>query len=79
VFGSVSFHESSVTGTASLGMLEQYLMPILQEEGPSEMPFQQDGEPLHLHHEVTDFPDRQFPGKWIDRASLLLVHLVHLT
>jgi hypothetical protein len=34
-------------------MLEEFLMPILDEEGPDDMLFQQDGAPPHFHKEVT--------------------------
>jgi hypothetical protein len=41
-------------------MLEELLMPILQEEGPKEMLFQQDGAPLHFLSEVRVFLDERF-------------------
>jgi len=34
--------ESNVTGIFYLNVLEQYLMPVLQEDGPCDMVFQQD-------------------------------------
>jgi hypothetical protein len=40
-------------------------MPILGEEGPSGVLFQQDVALPHFHEEVTDFLNRKFPEKWI--------------
>jgi hypothetical protein len=51
-------------------MLEDYLMHILEEEGPYDMLFQEDGAlPPHFHKEVTDFLNQKFPYKWIGRGG----------
>jgi hypothetical protein len=45
-------------------------MPILEEESPDDMLFQQDGAPPpHFHKEATDFLYRRFPEKWIGRGG----------
>jgi hypothetical protein len=53
-------------------MLEEFLMLILEEEGPDGMLFQQGGAPPHFHNEVTDFLNRKFPEKWIDRGRPII-------
>jgi hypothetical protein len=57
-----------VTGIVFLDM-EEFLMPILEQEGPDDVLFQQDGAPLHFHKEVTDFLNRKFSEKWIGRGG----------
>jgi hypothetical protein len=47
-----------------IGVSEEFLMPILDKDGPDDM-FLQDGAPPHFHMEVTDFLNRKFPEKWI--------------
>jgi hypothetical protein len=41
----------------------------LEEEGPDDMLFQQDGALPHFHMEVTDFFNLKFPGEWIGRGG----------
>jgi hypothetical protein len=50
-------------------MLEEFLIPILEEKGPDDMLFQQDRATSVYHKEVTDFLNRKFPEKWIDRGG----------
>jgi hypothetical protein len=57
---------------------EKFLMPILEEEGPDIMLFQQHGAPPHFQKGVTDSLNRRLPEKWIDRGGPL-GHLVRLT
>jgi hypothetical protein len=52
-----------------VSQVEEFLMPILEEEGPDHMLFQQDGVPPHFHKEVTDFLNHKFPEKWIGRGG----------
>jgi hypothetical protein len=47
----------------------EFLTPILEEEGPDDMLFQQDGAPPHFQKEVTDFLNRKCPEKWINRGG----------
>jgi hypothetical protein len=61
VVGPFSFAERTVTGIVNLDMLEKFLMPILEEEGPTDMLFQQDRAPPQFQKEVTDFLNRKFP------------------
>jgi hypothetical protein len=49
--------------------VEQFLMSILEEEGPDDMLFQRDGAPPHIHQEVTDYLNRKFREKWIGRGG----------
>jgi hypothetical protein len=48
--------------------VKEFLMPVLEEKGPDDMLFQQDGAPPHFQKEVTDFLNRKFPEKWIGRG-----------
>jgi hypothetical protein len=59
VFGSF-FGERTVTGI----VLEEFLMVILEEEGPDDLLFQQDGPRQRFHKELTEFLNRKFPEKW---------------
>jgi hypothetical protein len=43
--------------------LEEFLLPILQEEGPGDMLFQQDAAPPYFHRELTGFLNCRFPEK----------------
>jgi hypothetical protein len=47
MFGPFFFAKRTVTGCACLNMLEESLMPILQEECPNDMPFEQHRAPPH--------------------------------
>jgi hypothetical protein len=46
-------------------------MSILEEEGPDDMLFQQDGVLPHFHKEVTDFLNSKFRVKWIGRGGTI--------
>jgi hypothetical protein len=52
--------------------VEEFLLRLLEEEGPDDMLFQQDGAPPHFHKEVTDFLNRKFPEKWIGRGGSII-------
>jgi hypothetical protein len=69
VFGPFLIAEYTVTGTVYLDMLEEFLMPILEEECHNNMLFQQGRAPPHLHKEMTDFLNCKFPEKWIGRGK----------
>jgi hypothetical protein len=49
--------------------VEEFLTPVLKEEGPDDMLLQQEGTPPHFHKEVTDFLNSKFPEKWIGRGG----------
>ena len=53
VYGHFFFAEPTVTGISYLDMLENYLMPQLQQYMDRDFIFQQDGAPSHIHREVT--------------------------
>jgi hypothetical protein len=53
--GLFFFAARTVSGIVHLDILEEFLMPILKEQGPNDMLFQQDGAPPHFHKEMTDF------------------------
>jgi hypothetical protein len=63
--GLFLFAERTVTGIVYLDMLEEFLMPILEEQCPEDKLFQQDGAPTHFYSEVKDFLNRKFPEKYI--------------
>jgi hypothetical protein len=52
-------------------LLEVFLMSILEEEGPSDVPLQQGGVPSHFHNKVTGFSNQKFPEKRIGRGGLV--------
>jgi hypothetical protein len=58
--------EFTVTGIVYFDMLEKFLMHILKQEGPDDMPFQRDRVPPRFHKEVREFLNHKFPDKWID-------------
>jgi hypothetical protein len=43
--------------------MNEFFMPILEEDWPDNMLFQQDGQPPDLHKEVTSSLNCKFPGK----------------
>jgi hypothetical protein len=49
------FAKFAVTGIVYLDMLEEFLTPILEEEGPNDMLFQKDRAPPKFHKEVMNF------------------------
>jgi hypothetical protein len=48
--------------------VEEFLVPVLEEEGPDDMLFQQHRAPPHFHKEVMDFLNCKFSEKWIGRG-----------
>jgi hypothetical protein len=48
VFGSLFFAYRTVSSIVNVDMLKEFLMPILEEEGPDDMLFQHGGAPPHL-------------------------------
>jgi hypothetical protein len=43
--------------------VEEFLMPVSEEEGSEDMPFQQHEAPSHFHKEVTDLLNNKIPEK----------------
>jgi hypothetical protein len=57
----------TVTGVVCLDMLEEFLMPVLEEEGPNGMLFQQGRAPPRFDKEMMHFLNLKLPEKWIYR------------
>lgn len=57
-----------MTGIVHVGILEKFLMLILEEQCPNNMLFQQDGVPSHLHKEVMVFLNHKFLERYIHRG-----------
>jgi hypothetical protein len=64
-FGAFFYAESFVTRIVYLDMFEEFLMSILEEEGPEDMLLEPDGVPPYYLKEVTDFLNGKFPENWI--------------
>jgi hypothetical protein len=43
------FFEHTMTGVVYLDMLQEFIMPIFEKQGPNYMSFQQDGASPHFH------------------------------
>jgi hypothetical protein len=62
--------EKIITGIVYLDMLEQFLIPQLDEDDQEgHIHFQQDGAPLHYLEAVREYLDTRFLGRWIGRAA----------
>jgi hypothetical protein len=61
ISGYFFFAERTVTGVVHQDMLEEFLMPILEEPSPDDMLFQQHVVPPYFHKEVTNFFNLKFP------------------
>ena len=55
-----------------LGMLENWLMPEVNEESDDYV-FQQDGCPAHFHNDVRDYLNTNLPQRWIGRFGQKVV------
>jgi hypothetical protein len=53
--------------------VEEFLMPILDENDHNDMLFQQDGLPPHFVKEVMNFLNRNFLEKWISTGGLIIL------
>jgi hypothetical protein len=58
VYGPLFFAEQTVTGISYQGMLENYLLPQLEQDMDRDFIFQQDGAPPHFHCEFTSCLNR---------------------
>jgi hypothetical protein len=64
------FMETTITGIVSLDMLQQFLIPQLDEDDQEgRIHFQQDDAPLHYLEEVREYFNTHLPGRWIGRAA----------
>jgi hypothetical protein len=70
VYDPSFFVEKSIIGIVYLNMLQQFLIPQLDEdEQKGRIHLQQDGaSPLNYLGEVYEYLSTHFPGRWIHRA-----------
>ncbi|PNF19071.1 hypothetical protein B7P43_G11300 [Cryptotermes secundus] len=69
VYGHFFFMETTITGIVYLDMLQESLIPQLDEDDQEgRIHFQQDGTPPH-YHEVREYLNTHFQGRWIGRAA----------
>jgi hypothetical protein len=72
------FMETTITSIVYLDMLQQFLIPQLDEDDQEGcIHFQHDGAPPH-YLEVREYLNTRFPGRWIDRAAPIAWPLPHL-
>ena len=70
VYGPFFFMETTITGIVYLDMLQEFLIPQLDEDDQEgRIHFQQDGAPPHYLGEVREYLNTRFPGRWIGRAA----------
>ncbi|XP_023725909.1 uncharacterized protein LOC111874552 [Cryptotermes secundus] len=70
VYGPFFFMERTITGSVYLDMLQEFLIPQLDEDDQEgRIHFQQDGAPPHYLGEVHEYLNARFPGRWIGRAA----------
>ena len=68
VYGPFFFMETTITGIVHLDMLQEFLIPQLDEDDQEgRIHFQQDGAPPHYLGEVREYLNARFPGRWIGR------------
>jgi hypothetical protein len=61
--------ETTITGIVYLDVLQQFLIPQLDENGQEgRIYFQQDGAPPHYLEEVREYLNTRCAGRWIGRA-----------
>jgi hypothetical protein len=66
------FMEKTIRGILYLDMLQQFLIPQLDEDDQEgHIHVQQDGTPHHYLGEVCEYLNTRFPGRWIGRAALI--------
>jgi len=70
VYGPFFFMETTITGIVYLDMLQEFLIPQLDEDDQEgRIHFQQDGAPPHYLGEVREYLNTRFPGRGIGRAA----------
>jgi hypothetical protein len=60
--------EGTVTGMTYLDMLQQWVIPQLDDDSNDYL-FQQDGAPPHYHSAVRRYLNEHLPHRWIGRAT----------
>ncbi|PNF43976.1 hypothetical protein B7P43_G00908, partial [Cryptotermes secundus] len=68
VYGLLFFDENTVTGVTYLRMLQNWLVPQMNEDSGDYI-FQQDRVPPHWHLNVRRFLDESLPQRWIGRMG----------
>jgi hypothetical protein len=69
VYSPFFFIVTTITGIVYLVMLQQFLIPQLDDDDQEgRIHFQQDGTPPHYLGEVHEYLSTHFPGWWIGRA-----------
>ena len=62
--------ETTITGIVYLDMLQEFLIPQLDEDDQEgRIHFQQDSAPHLYLGEVREYLNTRFPGRWIGRAA----------
>ena len=70
VFQKELYNETNITGIVYLDMLQEFLIPQLDEDDQEgRIHFQQDGAPPHYLGEVREYLNTRFPVRWIGRAA----------
>jgi hypothetical protein len=72
IYGPFFFHEKTVTRISYLDMLQQFLLPQLEQDVDmyeTGLIFQQDGAPPHFNLEVRTFLNTQYPNTCIGQAG----------
>jgi hypothetical protein len=70
VYDPFFFMETTITGIVNLDMLQQFLIPQLDEDGQEgRIHFQHDSAPPYYLGEVREYLSTHFPGRWIGRAA----------
>jgi hypothetical protein len=83
VYEPFFFTKSTVIGTSYLDMLQEWLMPQVEDDS-DDIIHQQDGTVLHYHHLIGISLNLQLPPCWIGHMTtedqvLLFGHQDHLT
>jgi hypothetical protein len=69
VYSPIFFMKTPITGIMCLDILQQFLIPQLDEDDQEGgIHFQQDGATPHYLGEVREYFNTRFPGRWIGRA-----------
>jgi hypothetical protein len=69
VYGPFFFMEKTITGIVYLDMLQQFLIPQLDDDQEGRIHFQQDYAPPHYLEEVHDYLNTRFPVRWTGRSA----------
>jgi hypothetical protein len=79
VYGPFFFDKNTVTGVTYLAMLQNWLLPPINEDS-EDFIFQQDGAPPHWHWDVRRFLNEYLSQRWVGCKDILLplnLHVYH--